>query len=760
MPSEVADSAPAAGCGCGEKKTWAKSDLIEPNGKFSLRFKASQAEPEFTEIFMTSGGTITAAATKWSTDMSLTGSESAVDAHLDRLGTVSVSLELPSHMVRVAKHAADVPIIDPDARLNTSMSRIGAAISGTLVSTVSGAASEPLHTVLKLAKNDGHVQMGLVYNSWLAHAATVGLSSARLFFKPDDGDEHEVRRYDFWEREERKTAIKAGAVQLVEQYSRTAWAVRQAVVFPPAPSLTKTVFRETVGVANQGYSLLHDVVERGVPLSMPTLNSLLKACVHTDLNHEVKDINLFLSSTERPGLAAAANAEVVASAVGIAVNYLVAYRSDGRNLVGTTGAEFAAAESWLRQLPRQPIEANDCDGSALYALGIFQASENLPNEEESNFPYVRAVKNAVYPFYQPALSVLAAASAEASSGGNVEEQEEHVAGHAVALLMPSLGLLRALARPDGKTIGNTEQLVFDPLTAKIHQEARFLALFPREVVDRLDIMIQKNFTSWQVARDFEDAFKPLAIEGTTPASPILFQPHAQRRANKESDAARDDVAFAKAAPNVMRSLKTLHVGGSKAGSTHRFYKSFVELTFSRSSPLYADAKCRAFGCAASQFVLTRPQPGNAISKAGASPRDLVEDTYSMIPLVSLNLQYCKILDEATKYAGEDVVAPRPRVPMQLDQFQSDALKESLVAFNNLQAHFNECGDDDSAHQVAYIAAFATLVHNPRAVSHFCKTMERVAVGGCVDISNVDGLAKDFLGVEAGAFVSVCALIPV
>jgi hypothetical protein len=279
-------------------------------------------------------------------------------------------------------------------------------------------------------------------------------------------------------------------------------------------------------------------------------------------------------------------------------------------------------------------------------------------------------------------------------------------------------------------------------------------------VQRLDVGIQKNFMSWQVAREFKDDSKALAIEGTTPASPILFQPHVQRRTDMESEVARDDVAFAKAAPNVMRSLKTLHVGGSKAGSTHRFYKSFVELTFSRSSPLYANEYCRELGCAASQFVLTRPQPGDSISVAGASPRDLVEDTYSMIPLVPVNSQYGAILDEAAKYAGEDVVAPRPKVPMKLDEFQSDALKESIAALEELKGFFEECGDDCKAHQVKYISAFATLVHNPSAVKHFCKTMKRVAVGGCVDISYVDGLAKDSLGDPAGAFVSVCALVPV
>ena len=134
------------------------------------------------------------------------------------------------------------------------------------------------------------------------------------------------------------------------RYAQAAWNARQNIVYKPSKMLTKTVYRDTVGVAGKGYCLLHDIVERGQPYSPRTLDGLLKAALHVQLGHDRDKIDRFMQPTNKPGTLAAQEAVNAASAVSLVVNFLMAYRSDGRSYVSQAGIQFAGVESWLRHL--------------------------------------------------------------------------------------------------------------------------------------------------------------------------------------------------------------------------------------------------------------------------------------------------------------------------------------------------------------------------------------------------------------------------
>ena len=138
-------------------------------------FKATQSSPDFTRIFMETGGQINAAAIPWQTDFSTSGGSVAAFCHLQREGPkeVLVSVE-PGELTDAGKDAESVPVVEvhPDFRVNISTSRLGPAINGTLVASVSGQGSVPLRALL----DNDHAQVGLEYKSWLAHGATVCMS--------------------------------------------------------------------------------------------------------------------------------------------------------------------------------------------------------------------------------------------------------------------------------------------------------------------------------------------------------------------------------------------------------------------------------------------------------------------------------------------------------------------------------------------------------------------------------------------------------
>jgi hypothetical protein len=352
------------------------------------------------------------------------------------------------------------------------------------------------------------------------------------------------------------------------------------------------------------------------------------------------------------------------------------------------------------------------------------------------------------------------------SGADGEEHAGSVAGHAIAIMVPTLGILRSLTKATGKMLGKTEQLIMSEDGAGPVEEARFAACFDADVVATLTpgdkALLQRG---WIAARDDTDnvttGLRVLGIEGTTPAESTLYQPDPTLRASAEKDAKNDDTAFAKVAPNVFRSVKKMHVGGGEAGSTHRFYRDIVEVTFARDFPLYKDEGVRRLSAAATQYVFARETSGSAIRVAGATPKDLHEGAYILVPLIQLNVEVAGELDAASEEAQKDVVPPRPRGPMRLTPFQSAACLQSEQALQELHGKLspvlpNNC----NAHPVTYQVAYSTLVHNPSAVKHFCNVLASVAVAGSVDVFNLDDFAETSDQKPAGKFVTVHACVPV
>lgn len=724
--------------------------------KLYLKFDASQSEPEFRRVFMENGGQINAAATRWETDFSLTGSNVSTAYSLERHRLTEVTLEIPSENVQLSEpsEAQEACVCIPsETRLNISTTRVGAAINGTLVTTISGQGSDHLFNVVRPVK---HYQIGLVYASWMAHAASVGISNARYVVVDDTGNE-QVYSVEYQKRSTALAKELELAAKLVNAYVNSGWNFRQAVRYSPSPALTKTVFKEPVGVNGSGYSLVHDIVERGVPMSLKALNSLYAAAVSVDVCQDKNDVSAFLKDTKSPGLKAAACARVVASATSLIVNYLVAYRADGRNVLTAMGADFSSAESWLRQVSRTPTDANDCDGSALLAVGMLRAVVAITKEQEADpkYPYLRAVKNVVHPYYHVGISVLGASAAEATSA---KSDHSTVAGHAIAVMVPAVGFLKSLSKAMKMTLGPTDQKVAVEEMIPAIEESRFAAMFPKRFRERLPKEEQEMLSSWPVAKNSFDEVAFLAIEGTTPASPVMYQPDTSLRSQAEEDAKKDEIALSKSSPNVARSIKVLHVGGSASGSTHRFYRDLVEITFARSFPLYQDQTLRALNVAASQYILGRTQNANAFSEAGATPKDLALGEYVSVPLVSMNQQAGKTLDVASLVAEKDVIPARPAGPTKLTAFQSSSLRKSMNIIKDLSTSLGQ--DTIGGHCVAYEFAFSTLVHNPSGVEHFAKAISSVATSGVVDVMMVEDLATFDDGTEAGYFVSVNAYVPV
>ena len=757
--------------------------MNEKTPELFLKFYASQQEPDFLGLFLENGGSIGAAATTWQTDFSLTASDNAVFQKLNRVTADEVAIPIPKvdHEGKPMYNVTGNTVhLAPSIRLNMSTSRMGSAINGTLVSSIAGQGSEFLYYLIK----DGvkHSQVGLVYASWLQHAASVGMSQMRIVSMDTDGKETDPYTIQFIRSNEYQKQVddSMSASQMIEGYAEGAWKARQVISYTPSPMLTKSVFKDPVGIAGKGYALLHDIVERNQPYSLETLDDLYGQAIKTVFYDSVAEVdnsieNMIADTKSKGSVAAKTYGQTVASATSLVVNYLIAYRSDGRNLVTVNGIDFAGAESWLRQTQRSPVDANDCDGSALMGVGLLNEicdEKRTSDTDIKKYKYLNAVRNTVDPYYQVGLAVVGATAAEATSAG----EESTVAGHAIALMLPTMSVLRSMEKASKMTIGagggKSRLMKLDDVP--IMANARFDAIFQQNTKDKLPEEEKRHLETWSSAQNFMiGEIDALAIEGTTPASSTLYNRDSANREAQTKYVKRQEKAMAKVSPNVMRSLKVLHVGGSASGSTHRFYRDVVEITFPRPHALWSDSTIRDKNAAASQYVMCRhiKDDNNHIREAGATPKDIQLEEYLLVPLISVTKEASVTLDTASRIAEADVVAPRPRTAMELTPAQAKTYEMSLKELRDLKDHLSTKNkqsdvsyDDDDGVTTTHIVALSTLVHNPMGIAQFCKSIKRSATGGAIrgmdEADKIRGLVKVSDDADMGYFVTVSVKIPV
>lgn len=743
------DSAVETGCGdYGDYGEYGQLDALsfgvtlpeKGKSKKDLRliFEATQSQPDFAKLFLASGGSINAAAGQDETDVCLTAGTQCAFSVLSADEPTQFHIAVPSAMIYEQDDDGNA-VLNSDIKLNVNSNRMGSAINGVVVSTHAGASS--IHLSQLLSKKNSHVQLPCTYGTLLSHACTLGISNIRVLNGLDDAVDIEFRKDDV------AASIMAKAETAVDEWANGAWNLRQKLKYELSPTLTKTVAKVPVGINGSGFSLVHDVIDQEFPFSKATLNSLFESAIGMELEFNEESLAQLRTSTAQPGLRSALWAQTVAGATSTAVNYLLAYRADGRTVIGAQGSGFTAAESWLRTPMRTPCESNDCDGSALVALSMIQTAIDADPEELEKYPYLNIVKNVVHPYYQTGITVVGATAAQADGA---DASGETVAGHALVLMVPTLALLDGLDKAASQHTLEGKKLASDPEElARIRREA----VFSEAVLGSLPSEESAKLRSGMIA-DWESAkrLQPYAIEGTTPASPILYIPDSKKRSDVTEGVKRDGKAFEAAAPTVARALKVLHVGGK--GDGHLFYHDFVEVSFHPSNPLYANLKLREIGHAASQYVFGRTNT-TELKKAGANPKQLVLNDYTVVPLHTIDTVRGKVLDFAGSVSRADVMPTRSE-SMQLSEKQTTNLKRSLASLKMLGDKLPD--SHDTGHCVAYIMSYSTLVNNPQSVEHFVARLSETSVAGVVDFSTIEDLAVDSNGEPGGAFVVVNAVV--
>lgn len=738
-------------------------------------FDATISRAALAETFLSTGGGLNAASGEGDVDFALTGSPTSFDYSLAKRAPKKIILPVnPS----VFSMKDDIAVFNDRIKLLASLDRMGCGIQGSGVSTYAGGGYEYL---VDIWKTSGSARgMEIRYGVWENLSSVLLLSNPELIeATKDDGEETDgisgvfevLRGYKhrrikpvFKPDEQRDDVLVLGS-EVVKKWAETSWKFRQKALYDWAPTLHKTVAKTVAGVADQGYVLVHDIIDQRWGFTLESLNSLMQKTIATELAQDPQQIYAFESETSTPGLGAASHMETVASAISLAVNFMVAYRADGKTQIGAKSSVFGSVESWLRQFMRKPIEANDCDGSAVLAAAILQTIAELSVEERTTFPYLNYIYNVLVPHYTWGVMVLGANAAEAESATG-DTKKKSVAGHAIAFVIPVVHLLEALSK-GSKALFDGVPLVKKQFQGEV-DTARFQAFYSADVIQMLTDFgatgeVETLISGWSETRKNPEfaMLKPYGIEGTTWASPVLWVDDDGDRQSSEVEAKRDSRSFKQLKPHIARGMKMLHVGGHDKKHPHKFYHKFVEGIFFPTNPLYTNPVLRGKNVACTQYVFST-LPSGVLNTAGVYPRDFVTGNFVATPLYPIGTDEATIIDASSVYAKANTMPPRHANkigPWKLTAFQSKQLKRSLEVLAKLDEKFDK--DQSDGHCVQYTFAYATLVSNPTAINQFANRLlgsAGVAVAGMVDVHTIENLAVHPDGEQAGKFVIVNVIV--
>jgi len=723
-----------------------------------LELTLSKEEAPIEDTALTRGTTLGAACARDFTLLATTGSKFHERVFLTEKPQV-VKLPLPAAKWRVTHFE-----ISDRTQLMSTVTRLGASINATLCSTVSGQAAFPVQ--LLLSENPTGV-IPLVYPNWPEISAALGVRNARVV--DQEGSQQSVVFTHDGDHEARGKEVE----NIMLQIYNSSWDLRQLLISPFAPSLTKSVMRVPFGNNGTQYSLCAEVVGKHPSLSDVCMEEMFKAAIETEFGDDHQVYLEFLDPTRR-GMTAAKFAENVVSALSTLTAVLIPYRADGRTVLLPEKLQTFPSESWNAEATAAPIAGDDCDGAAASITSFVHRVRRLfstgsPEDNKSTYPYLYAMHRALS-HYDVGIAVLGANAANADAAG--QNGETHLAGHAMALFVPRLHIVKALHRGaksragvSGTNTGATADVAMSRPDDNIDEitQAHIEALYSREygiphAEDELDIILKGLDSIDEHAERFAN-LQTLAGEGTSAAQSRLYTKDDEERKARERDIESSTQVAALLSPSVASVIKSLDAG---AKGKHRFYAQFVELIFDTSSPLMNSDKLLDTGKAHCQLVLVSTTADFKVIQAGVSPKQLVTENFAAVPLYTVDRKKNELLQASFREVQENSLR-RSSAPLVLGKEECDILESSKQIFNKLNEELtsvkpvNGSVDADRAVILDVVIPFAALCHNLKAVQGIANLVQMALPShttGMATWREVTQLATDASGKDVGAFVSM------
>ena len=753
--------------------------------KYLLRLAAQKSEVDLAKQFLAKGGTLGGAAARGNTSFAL----SHADTHHTFLLTgtnQTIDLPLPAKLLetsrstffdetkgqmqigdRVGPHV----LLSDRARLNIVSTRTGAAINGTLVSTLSGTASVKLLDLFSTvdAKEVAPGATGMAprpvvavtqipirYPNWESINATLAVCAPQLIRVAADGTETEVSALFFTPTAQTARLAKVQPV-LKSVYDR-AWQMTKDAVFAPEPNLHKSVVAERdAGFDMSGYSFAAAANDTPPPLKPEVAEAVLAAVLAQELPGTYAQM---LSDLSVPSLKATGKyGHSIATGLSATAAWGEVYRVDGTPADTPEGLKMFQSESW-------PVQANvdfgrladDCDGQASLANQFIEQAWSLKTSGANMdaFPNMRAVANSIGAHYVHGMTVLAANAGHADAA---DASKQKIAGHAIVTALSKVSFGMAMAR--GAKAKIKGKFVVEPQYQRAVSAAQWAELYPQWLLDEMPADERHMFSSLDTARQMQIASittgpQPLAIEGTTFASSWLYEHDEEKREERRLDFIDSKSSLEAFSPNILRVFKTLDVGET---GDHAFYKAVVEQSFSLKHGVMTSAPLRSMNAACCHVRHVQVSPAGDVVGTGSSPKDLATGNFALVPLWTAGTEDGALIDEAHAESMSNTL-PMRGAPISAS---SEIFHKNMATLRGLDSFFHEAGKQeyDSYPQQA-IVSFASLVGNANALDDISEVFKatphvRGEIYGLDTV--IKGLATSESGEELGRYIVIEVDLP-
>lgn len=760
-----------------------------------LEFQVTRTESNLEDAAQLKEGTIGSAAARDATDFSLTFSDSTEHA-LVTDKPITIRIQIPESLLcMVPKEKRDclmngmkdkagsTIVLSTRARLNIKTLRSCASINGTYGKSMSGEGSvfikdlftdkQPAGSLIQEMEEEvnldtcldnvqsveeAHVPVPFAtvtikYPNWGQHQAVVTVFDASVVRM----HENEVHKIDtiVWWTDKNDNNERTKVHPLMQKLYDESWKVSKQIPFILQENLSKSVMRVCCGYDSSKYALSSAVNDMPPSYSATAHESVLMACLRLELNED--RLKVCLDALSTPSVQGTIEwASSFANAISTFNAYVMPYRIDGTPMVMPNGLKMVPSESWRKSAAVSLEQMDDCDGTAAGAVAIIMFAvwllANTEVTEMDHYPALRALANSIGAHYVYGTTVLAA---NAGHADNANEEASTVAGHAIATAIPKISFLMALEEGSKSHFGEDKKLVTPENILAEVTKARFEALYPKELQDRMSTRDKENFESYEVLKyNLHDnlhetkRMDPYAMEGTAWASSVMFTHTEQERNARRQYAERSAFFSQEIMSNISRPRKTLDV--SPNGS-HAFYRSFVEIGVSMYHPLFTSETLRNYSHASALYRFTQMPTEQYIIEAGASPEQIATQKYALVPMWKVNEEDAAILDAANLEADANTM-PTRRGPFQMDDNHMENLDKNIESLRNLEKYLNDnCDENDTeqdkngdpiykCHIMHHIFSFACLVNNAASIKAFVENV-KAANNVCGTVTGLDNCLK-------------------
>lgn len=727
-----------------------------------MRFTASRIEPDLDGVFLANKAstTIGSAAARAETDLHVSGCQRAVGLFLTSSPS-PVEINIDSSSTGCFEKSNDSTgstlYLSNRMRLNMTTSRVAVGIDGTVVNTMSGQASTAIDSIMNVQMQHCSTVVPIEYASWLDFSAVVEISNV-TFTNPGTG-----KKYDkivLYDDDAYNVVCKRAADALEGVYNQSV-AVRQAVVFKPAPQLSKSVMRVPFGIDGSTYDMCSSVVSRPISLERESFESLIASAMRLETNWSGDTFDLFMQECRSPGIAASRWSGAVASALSTFVNSICPYRIDGRGEVTPTGMQMTAAESWKAEASRTAINtSDDCDGSGAHITSAVMDARRVALDPAlaEKFPVTARIANAMSMHFV-GICVLAANAGNASDAG--KHGEGAVAGHAIAMAIPRSMAFDSMVTGAMSATQSRDPEDSDALVEMLRNKW-FAAMFSRAEMDAMpeeDRALLKDINSFSSLHKNAPVreMEALAIEGTSPVSPsLLYSRSAQDRISRRRVARGDKRIAELVGPSVARAITQLDVGPSNVDTGHLFYGSMVEFILSTEEEIFKNHELRSLKHSTAQFVITQTHDTTI---AGANPKDMATGNFALISLWKVDSETGTDIDAATVEVQRNTMPKRGGIA-RLDAATSNIYKDNINSLRKLHKQSSASYDRNDANPISQsIFSIATLTNNRHSVQQLVRKLTSLSVDAgkiavSIDIEPMVNMLLDSDGNDVGKFVVV------